>query len=569
MPFDSWDLTPAPLPPRSRLHSIPPIGIGTPLVESLTGYMIRLAASHAVRVSDLIEHELRTGVSYYHPPAGIRNAINSVGESARNWVGAVEWFTLRDNLRFLTLSPLAAVLNDVNLMRRERAWCPRCYESSVAQEIYEQLIWCLRCVEVCPLHKVPLETACPACHRQLRPLCAVSRPGLCSRCHRWLGTACGASAEAPGTDYQVWVAEQVGQLLTIAPDASPAGKENIRRVLTHYAEAYSEGNRAAAAETAGCSRSSFYNWCNGTTIARIDLLLRMCYQLGITLSGLVTGSTVPPADTAGVRRVIEARRLRGIVPQRSADRIRAALVLATKEHPPPSIGEVAERLGYSTPTRLYVADGDLCKAIVRNFHKSGRNHWWRRRGAKRLDDSILRKALEQSLALEMPLPIHRSAAAFGYWAADALITRFPDLCRAINAKRAQARARRRSAVLIELEAALREDPPPTLKEVAHRLGYVSGTAIRAVEPHLCAKLLARRRAIVEDARRELRRQLEAVLQEDPPPSLRQAHVRFGIKPESTYCHFPELCRAIAARHRGFRRRHTASASFGAKRDGSE
>ena len=93
-PFDSWDMLPVPIPARSRLHSIEPIGVGTPFVESLTGYMIRLAASHAVRVSDLIEHELRTGVPYYHVPAGISNAINGVREGAQNWVSAVERFTL-------------------------------------------------------------------------------------------------------------------------------------------------------------------------------------------------------------------------------------------------------------------------------------------------------------------------------------------------------------------------------------------------------------------------------------------------------------------------------------------
>ena len=80
--FDSWDLAPTAIPQRSRLHSIVPIGVGTPFVESLTGYMIRLAASHAVRVSDLIEHELRTDVPYYHVPAGISNAINGVGGGA-------------------------------------------------------------------------------------------------------------------------------------------------------------------------------------------------------------------------------------------------------------------------------------------------------------------------------------------------------------------------------------------------------------------------------------------------------------------------------------------------------
>ena len=56
----------------------------------------------------------------------------------------------------------------------------------------------------------------------------------------------------------------------------------------------------------------------------------------------------------------------------------------------------------------------MCKVIVRNFNKSGRNHWWRRRGAKSVDEFAIRKALEESLSLEIPLPVHRSAKSFGF-----------------------------------------------------------------------------------------------------------------------------------------------------------
>ena len=93
-------------------------------------------------------------------------------------------------------------------------------------------------------------------------------------------------------------------------------------------------------------------------------LLRMCYELRIPLTSLVTGATAGLEDTAGARAAVEARHQRGIAPSRSADRIRAALLLATKEQPAPSIREVAERLGYSTPSRLYAADADLSRAIV-------------------------------------------------------------------------------------------------------------------------------------------------------------------------------------------------------------
>jgi AraC-like DNA-binding protein len=555
--FDSWDLAPATIPPRSRLHSIVPIGIGTPFVESLTGYMIRLAASHAVRVSDLIEHELRTAGLYYQVPAGILNAINGVGKSAQNWVSAIERFTLRDNLRLLTLLPFASVLDTASLMRRERAWCSRCYESSAAQgqEVYERLVWCLQCVEICPLHKVSLQTSCPVCHRELRPVCAVSRPGFCSRCRDWLGSRRGSEENRPATDYQIWVAQEFGNLLAIASSGKPVEKEGIRKVLTYYVDSFSDGNRIVAAELAGCRRSSFHNWCNGATTGRIGPLLRMCYELRIPLTSLVTGATDGLEDTAGAKAAVEARHHRGIAPSRTADRIRAALLLAAKERPAPSIREVAQRLGYSTPARLYAADSRLCKAIVRNFNKSGRNHWWRRRGAKVPDDSVIQKALQESLALEMPRPVHRTAHSLGYQTEDPLTRRFPDLCRAIKAKRVLVRAARRNALAAALKAALREEPPPSLEQIANRLGYTSHTVIRGWESHLCAKLTAKRRDFAAQSRKELGRRLQAILTEDPPPALSEVHARLGTTPSITYGNFPEIHCAIAARYRELQRQN--------------
>ena len=41
--YESWDLKKLVIPSRSRLYQLEPIGIGTPLVESLTGYISRLA----------------------------------------------------------------------------------------------------------------------------------------------------------------------------------------------------------------------------------------------------------------------------------------------------------------------------------------------------------------------------------------------------------------------------------------------------------------------------------------------------------------------------------------------
>jgi TniQ len=53
-PFESWSLSSQPVPPRSQLYSLQPVGVGTGMVESLTGYVARLAEAHSVSVGDLV-----------------------------------------------------------------------------------------------------------------------------------------------------------------------------------------------------------------------------------------------------------------------------------------------------------------------------------------------------------------------------------------------------------------------------------------------------------------------------------------------------------------------------------
>jgi len=59
--FECWDLTAPVVPPRSRFYPLKPIGIGTPLVESLTSYLLRRAEAHTVPVGTLTDELQRCG----------------------------------------------------------------------------------------------------------------------------------------------------------------------------------------------------------------------------------------------------------------------------------------------------------------------------------------------------------------------------------------------------------------------------------------------------------------------------------------------------------------------------
>ena len=103
---------------RSYLYSLPPIGIGTAAVESLTGYITRLAAAHAIETGVLVNHELlprvpcTKGSSAGHLPSKLPTCfflsafpLNGIGERTRLWVSVLEQLTCVDRLDLLTFLP--------------------------------------------------------------------------------------------------------------------------------------------------------------------------------------------------------------------------------------------------------------------------------------------------------------------------------------------------------------------------------------------------------------------------------------------------------------------------------
>lgn len=199
------------IPPRSRLYSPPPQGLGTPYVESLTGYITRLAEEHCLypgklitleilpvsegrflsgpRPEDISTHLIRTG-----------SGCNGLGDLARIFVQALEELTLRKGLRALTLLRWGRLLAWEGLLRRTRAWCPACYTEQLqaGAPVYDQLLWTLDVVSVCLKHQRTLEIRCPheECGRTMPVLTARTRPGWCSRCGRWLGLGSRSGYEA-------------------------------------------------------------------------------------------------------------------------------------------------------------------------------------------------------------------------------------------------------------------------------------------------------------------------------------------------------------------------------------
>jgi hypothetical protein len=317
-----------------------------------------------------------------------------------------------------------------------------------------------------------------------------------------------------------------------------------------YLEQVAGGNVLALAGYIRCPRCILQNWLDGATVPRLETLLRTCRFLNIPASSLFASSGPTPMNIAAAQEAIAFTGNRGVSPSRHAGEIRQALLAALREDVPCSLSEVARRLGYTNTERLYQADRKLCHKIAARYRQSGRSHWWRRPGAARICETArLREILEQSLKSTEPTSVYHIAASLGYSNGGYILQKFPELCGAIREKIARAKQARPERMRGVLKDALREQPAPILADLGHRLGYSTSAVLRAHEPGLCDQLARRRRAQVSKRRADLKTKVEAALLENPVPSVRDLCDRLRITMWFMETYFPDLKRAIAGQHR--------------------
>lgn len=286
-------------PRRSPLFSLEPIGVGTPEVESLTGYIARLAEAHSVSTGALVAEMLvsRLGRPYLEsrPEIGLSSlwgssrAMNGTLTLAGDMVAALEAMTSRGDLRCLTMLPWSAVLDAKGLLRGSRAWCAACYGEWRLQgkPIHEPLLWSVAPVAICPHHRLPLETRCPyqGCGRPLVLLSTRSRPGFCSRCQGWLGQESRSDHGQPTEarqDREEWIARAIGQLLAAGPGMEVAPTHaRIAESIRQCANVLTRGFVSKLARVCGIDKKTVYQWLHGTSPG-IDMLLRACWHMGVS-----------------------------------------------------------------------------------------------------------------------------------------------------------------------------------------------------------------------------------------------------------------------------------------------
>ena len=432
--FESWSLSRPLISARTLTYALAPVGIGTAATESLSSYVARLAAAHCVTVGDFVGRVLAeipnprgtivtpAARAFRYGSHGFRAcsySVNGTTERTAKWVYALEAASGRHDLRHLTLLSFRSAIPQ-RVFRRHRAWCPACLEHwrSTGQTIYEPLAWAFEFARYCLVHKHLLCDICHRCNWKLRPFGVDSRMGYCQHCGEWFGECSGErvfSEAGPCNQKELWVSEQIGELLAILPTLDPCtSRESIRGNVVSYLEETLDGNVLALAEHLKRPRSILQGWLDGKTTPSLENLLRTAQALGNSVSSFFNSAGPTMANIAVAKCAIKNAGPRNVSPSRSASEICDALQAALRNGEPLSLSAVARNLGYTNTERLYQADRKLCHKIAARFRRSERGHWWKKPGAIKICDAArLRKMLEESLESLSQLPcatfLHASA----------------------------------------------------------------------------------------------------------------------------------------------------------------
>jgi AraC-like DNA-binding protein len=283
-------------------------------------------------------------------------------------------------------------------------------------------------------------------------------------------------------------AKQIGELIKVAPSLSFAPDLEVPKgLIRRCAEKFFDGNLCSFVRFFGHGKSVANSLSNGKRrVTSIELLLRIGFRTGVNLLDLLTKEdSLDDFNPLSASTLLSKR----LSPRLKRENVLKALFAAVEETPPPSLNELAQRLGYSCAQILRRINAKVCDQILANFNQSGRGKMKGKFSTARIqEDIVIKVALESALKEELPPALGHIARQLGYTSCQALRYHFPHLCKALADKRLSLESIRRDQIKPELEQAISTDPPVSLDAIAKKLGYRTNAVLRTKYPELCRKI---------------------------------------------------------------------------------
>lgn len=206
--------------------SVPPLGLGGPRIESLTGYVVRVGNAFTLPPAIFVKRVLDCGKPDARVVVSPRPwTLNGAGETAAKLARGLVRLTGSDAVPRLSYLGLVELFqqfgaSDRGLLSSSRRWCPECWRGDGSQP-YERKLWWLALAEACPVHECLLEHRCGACGRAQPSLTRAVRLQVCSFCGHGLLEGSSAVRLPPGqTSHRLlWYALEGAKLVHAAEAA--------------------------------------------------------------------------------------------------------------------------------------------------------------------------------------------------------------------------------------------------------------------------------------------------------------------------------------------------------------
>lgn len=520
------------IPRRSEFYHLKPMGAGTPFVECLSGYAARLALEHSVTPNALLSkviplantlRMMQVNFGAFH------RAINGSGAIALSFIKALEVLTMRQDLSWTAMITWMNVLPHHSLIRAKRGWCPICYETwrETSGVIYDPLLWTLEAITVCPLHKIFLTTSCLKCEAHLLHFASRSRPGFCHHCKRWLGLSRNAISSdmllGSGEDasWQLWKAEAVGTILANASNLEVPTREEVARSLRYCIDNFSWGRVSHFASQFEVPLKRVQGWLRCERIPVLETLLKLTYKMNIPLLTFLCGSFEKEGNST--KKSSETKASSGAA--LTHDEVKEVLEAAIYSDPPESLQAVVRFTGWSR-VKLQNNFPKHCATILTRYAKMF---------YKPIDKAIALRVLRTALKENPPPSMVEVAGRVGCNAVS-LSGYFPDVTREIVSRyKHYWHTTDWQRIETSLKEALSKDPPYSMSETARCIG-ISQRALRGRFSELCQAIsrrfeewdIARMKVRKEQLRREVTDSVLALVSEGVYPSIKRVVARTKI-----------------------------------------
>lgn len=326
------------------LMRLAPVGVGTPMVESLSGYVRRLAALHRVTSMQVERLVNDAGEPIFRDVSTQPFRLDLPTAAAYQFSRRLAEMVREPSVRRLG-SPWHEHWSPAQSFKLTRSWCPDCIDEMATP--YSPLVWSLKAFTVCHKHQVALIDACPCCGAAQSEQ-RVGSADLTSCSH------CGGSLKRELTveqhlkpsppvrcDQSTLAAELIGDLQSLGDDVQTP--PDVNRMVQAAIDLKHIRSASELAGLAKISKGTLHKHCTSLSNPTADVLLRLCVAARIA-PGSLFGLRAPndPASFAGRASAyfLPDSRVR---PAHDWEAIRRALAAAMEEENIPSVAEFAAR----------------------------------------------------------------------------------------------------------------------------------------------------------------------------------------------------------------------------------